>query len=118
MNAASSTDVPAWQALLARTLAERAATHHAADAAVVCLCAAWCGTCREFAAGFAQLAAEFPHATFRWLDIEEEADALGDADVETFPTLLIGGRDGAVRFAGPVLPQAAQIARLLHSLGL
>ena len=59
-----------------------------------------------------------PTLTFRWLDIEDEADALGDLDVETFPTLVIGGRDGAVRFAGPVLPQPGQIARLLQSLGL
>ena len=59
-----------------------------------------------------------PTLAFRWLDIEDEADALGDIDVETFPTLVIGGRDGAVRFAGPVLPQPGQIARLLQSLGL
>ena len=31
---------------------------------------------------------------------------------------LNGAADGGVRFAGPVLPQAAQIPRLLKSLGL
>ena len=48
----------------------------------------------------------------------DEAAALGELDIETFPTLVIGGRDGNVRFAGPVLPQPGQMARLLQSLGL
>lgn len=99
--------------LLHATLAERDA-----QAAVICLCADWCGTCREFSPGFAQAAAAHPELVFRWLDVEDEADAIGDLDIETFPTLVIGGRDSGVRFAGPVLPQAGQIARLLQSLGL
>jgi len=53
---------------------------------------------------------------FRWLDIEDEAHALGDVDVETFPTLLIGDAR-APRFAGAVLPQAGHLGRLLQSLG-
>ena len=104
---------PDLRALLARTLASLPA-----DGAVVCLCAAWCRVCDEFRPGFEQAGAARPTLTFRWLDIVDEADALGDIDVETFPTLVIGGRDGAVRFAGPVLPQPGQIARLLQSLGL
>lgn len=85
---------------------------------IVCLCADWCGTCREYAQVFEALQQALPAHRYRWIDIEDEADALGDIDVETFPTLVIGGRDGAVRFAGPVLPQPGQIARLLQSLGL
>ena len=100
--------------LLAQTLAGRAD----ATAAVVCLCAAWCGTCRDFRPGFEQAARAHPQAVFRWLDIEDEADALGNVDVETFPTLVIGGADGTLRFAGPVPPQPGQIARLLQALGL
>jgi len=101
-----------FRALLAGTLASTPA-----DAAVVCLCAAWCGTCREFQPGFEQAAQEHPQIAFRWVDIENEADELGDIDIETFPTLLIG--DAAkIHFAGPVLPQPAQIGRLLRSLGL
>lgn len=84
---------------------------------MLCLCADWCGTCRDFQPGFEQIAATLPHAALRWVDVEDEADTLGDVDVETFPTLVIGGRDGAVRFAGPVLPQPGQISRLLQSLG-
>ena len=100
------------RALLASTL-----TSSPAGAAVVCLCAAWCGTCREFQPGFEQAALEHPQIAFRWVDIEDEADALGDLDIETFPTLVIGDAQG-VRFNGPVLPQPGQIGRLLRSLGI
>ncbi|WP_423460591.1 thioredoxin family protein [Ottowia sp. VDI28] len=101
-----------FRALLSGTLASTPA-----NAAVVCLCAAWCGTCREFQPGFEQAAQEHPQIAFRWVDIENEADELGDIDIETFPTLLIGNAS-KVHFAGPVLPQPAQIGRLLRSLGL
>ncbi len=103
---------PELNALLADTLAGAPA----AAGAVICLCAAWCGTCREFRPAFDAAGAAQPDMVFRWLDIEDEADALGDVDVQTFPTLVVGGRDGVVRFAGPVLPQAQQIARLLQSV--
>ncbi|MFT3780006.1 MAG: thioredoxin family protein [Ottowia sp.] len=109
-----ATHPEALRALLARTLAGRAD----ATAAVVCLCAAWCGTCRDFQPGFERAASAHPQAVFRWLDIEDEAHALGDLDIETFPTLVIGGADGMPRFAGPVPPQPGQIARLLQALGL
>lgn len=104
---------PDLRALLAQSLAATPA-----EGAVICLCAAWCRVCDEFRPGFEQAGADRPALAFRWLDIEDEADALGDVDVETFPTLVIGARDGAVRFAGPVLPQPGQIARLLQGLGL
>ena len=49
---------------------------------------------------------------FVWLDVEEQADFLGDWDIETFPTLLL--HDGQqVRFCGPLPPQAGVLARLL-----
>ncbi len=108
-----SPDDPDLRSLLADTLSATPAT-----GAVICLCAAWCGTCRDFEAGFRQAASAHPHLVFRWLDVEDEAAALGDLDIETFPTLVIGGREGGVRFAGPVLPQTGQIPRLLQSLAL
>jgi thiol-disulfide isomerase/thioredoxin len=101
---------PHLQTLLATTLAGCDAA-----GAVICLCADWCSTCRDYRAVFEQAAAAHPALAFRWLDIEDEADTLGDVDVETFPTLLIGDAR-AVRFAGPVLPQAGHLARLLRSL--
>lgn len=87
----------------------------APDFFVACLCAAWCDTCREYRAGFEALAAQFPQAEFRWVDIEDEADRLGDEiDVENFPTLLIQ-RDDQVLFFGVMLPQHGLLKRLLES---
>lgn len=82
---------------------------------VICLCADWCGTCREYRPLFDGLAREHPDARFVWVDVEDEADLAGDLDVETFPTLLIADRTQA-RFLGPLLPQIPVLARLLTSL--
>lgn len=81
----------------------------------VCLCANWCGTCREYRPIFDDLAAAHPQMRFVWVDIEDESDLAGDLDVETFPTLLIADGERA-RFLGPLLPQAAVLTRLLTSL--
>ena len=81
---------------------------------VACLCAEWCGSCREYRATFAALAVQFADAAdFAWVDVEDEADALGDLDVENFPTLLIADAAGA-RFFGPVMPQASAAERLIR----
>ena len=81
----------------------------------VCLCANWCGTCRDYRPLFDDLARAHPQMRFVWVDIEDDADLAGDLDVETFPTLLIA--DGTTaRFLGPLLPQAPVLARLLASL--
>ena len=82
---------------------------------VVCLCAAWCGTCGVYRPLFDELARAYPEVRFEWVDIEDDSDIAGDLDVETFPTLLIS--DGArALFLGPLLPQAPVLARLLASL--
>ncbi len=82
---------------------------------VSCLCAAWCGSCRDYRATFEALAAQFaPSADFAWIDVEDEADALGDLDIDDFPTLLIA--EGAtLRFLGPVTPQPQTAERLIRS---
>lgn len=80
---------------------------------VACLCAQWCGSCRDYRAVFDALAANGPAgARFRWIDIEDEARLMGAVDVEDFPTLLIV-RDGAVCFFGPVTPHAATARALV-----
>ncbi|MDF1486589.1 thioredoxin family protein [Ramlibacter sp. H39-3-26] len=82
---------------------------------VVCLCAEWCGTCREYRAVFHALARQYPRLRFEWLDIEDESDIVDELDVQTFPTLLIA--DGAqVRFLGPLTPPAEVLARLIERL--
>jgi thioredoxin 1 len=82
---------------------------------VICLCAQWCGVCREWRNAFDAAAAEHPHVHFAWVDVEDEADAMGDVDVETFPTLLVATAGRPV-FFGPVLPAAAQFERLLAAV--
>lgn len=92
-----------------------AATSTASAWWVVCLCAGWCGTCREYRALFDALAAAHPETRFEWVDIEDESELVADLEVETFPTLLIG-QGGQARFLGALLPQAAVLGRLLASL--
>jgi thiol-disulfide isomerase/thioredoxin len=89
--------------------------HPAPRYLVACLCAAWCDTCREYRAGFEALAARFADTSFRWVDIEDEADWLGDIEVENFPTLLIL-HDDAVLFFGPMLPQHGILERTFQVL--
>jgi thioredoxin 1 len=82
---------------------------------VICLCAEWCGVCREWRQAFDAAAAQHPDVHFAWVDVEDEADAMGDVDVETFPTLLIAAA-GRPMFFGPVLPAATQFERLLATV--
>jgi thiol-disulfide isomerase/thioredoxin len=81
---------------------------------VLCLCAAWCGSCRDYREIFDRAAAAHPSDTFVWIDIEDEADLVDDIDVENFPTLLIG-RGDTVQFFGPVTPHASTLERLVSS---
>lgn len=82
---------------------------------VICLCAEWCGVCRQWTPVFEALAEDHPGASFAWVDVEDEHEAMGDLEVETFPTLLIA-RQGQVVFLGPVQPSATQVSRLLAGL--
>ncbi len=79
---------------------------------VACLCAGWCGTCTSYRVSFEQIAARHPDMHFIWIDIEDQADVVGELDVENFPTLLIQ-RDDTVAFFGTVLPDPALAERLL-----
>ena len=81
---------------------------------VLCLCAEWCGTCREYRDVFDRLASNFPSVKFLWWDIEDNAESLGDLDVENFPTLFIA-RSGSVLFYGTMLPHISHLERLLET---
>jgi thioredoxin 1 len=87
------------------------------DLLVACLCAAWCHTCTDYRATLVAVAAARPGLRFAWIDIEDDADALGDdaLDIETFPTLMLL-RAGRPLFHGPLLPHAATLSRLLDAL--
>lgn len=83
---------------------------------VACLCAAWCGTCRDYLPPFEALAARRPQDVFAWIDIEDFPELLDDHDVENFPTLLIQ-RGPDVLFYGTMLPHIGHLERLLDSFG-
>ena len=86
----------------------------AGDWIVACLCAAWCGTCTSYRAGFDQLAARHPDKTFVWIDIEDQAAVVGDLDVENFPTLLLQ-RGATVAFFGTMVPDGGVADRLIQA---
>jgi thioredoxin 1 len=79
---------------------------------VACLCAAWCDTCNGYRAGFDAWSARHPDKCFVWIDIEDQADIMGDIDVDNFPTLLIQ-RGNTVAFFGTVQPDHGLAERLL-----
>lgn len=82
---------------------------------VACLCAAWCDTCKAYQPGFLAMAGRFPRAEFRWVDVEDEAEAVEDIEVENFPTILV--RRGAdTLFQGVMLPHHSHLERLLEKL--
>jgi thiol-disulfide isomerase/thioredoxin len=81
---------------------------------VICLCAAWCGTCRDYAAVMNTLRAEFPTLHFSWVDVEDQADMVDPVDINDFPTLLIT-RDQQPVFFGILRPQADALRRLIQT---
>tara|TARA_R110001599_G_scaffold64023_3_gene178449 strand:+ start:17813 stop:18235 length:423 start_codon:yes stop_codon:yes gene_type:complete len=81
---------------------------------VTCLCAAWCDVCTQYKPGFDALAEQHPDKLFLWIDIEDQADVIGDFDVENFPTLLIQRGDDVV-FYGTTLPDSHIANRLITS---
>jgi len=86
---------------------------------VACLCAAWCRLCDGYRPVLEQVEAELRAAgaapRWHWVDIEDDADLVGELDVETFPTIVVCDAD-QVRFAGPVTPQPETLRRLLRAL--
>jgi thiol-disulfide isomerase/thioredoxin len=81
---------------------------------VACLCAQWCGTCRDYRPLFDQLQTEFAAAHFVWIDIEDEANLVDPVEVDNFPTLLVVS-DGQTRFFGTLLPHIDALRRILQT---
>ena len=79
---------------------------------VVCLCADWCGVCREYRPRFEQVQKHWPGVRFRWIDIEDACDLVDPVEVDDFPTVMVL-RGPAPVFFGTVRPQTEALARLL-----
>lgn len=79
---------------------------------VACLCAEWCGSCRDYRAVFDAVRASHPGARFAWVDIEDHPEVLGPVDVENFPSLLIARGDD-IAFFGTVTPHASTLNALV-----
>ena len=45
---------------------------------VACLCAGWCDVYKQYREGFDALAEQYPQHHFVWIDIEDQADLVGD----------------------------------------
>jgi thioredoxin 1 len=82
---------------------------------VACLCAGWCGVCRDWRAPFEALARQQPGWRVAWVDVEDEDEAMGDLDIDTFPTVLVAHGATAL-FLGPVAPSAGALQRLVTGL--
>jgi thioredoxin 1 len=80
---------------------------------VACLCADWCGACREYKPLFDALAAKFPQIQFLWVDVEDQADLIDPIEVENFPTILIANAASPF-FFGSVLPHIETLERLIQ----
>ncbi|MDX5363014.1 MAG: thioredoxin family protein [Pseudazoarcus pumilus] len=85
------------------------------DALVMCLCAEWCGVCRDYRDGFEALSGGHPAARFHWVDIEDQPEWPEALDIESFPTVLIQ-RGDVVLYLGPTLPQHTHLSRMLDTL--
>ena len=79
---------------------------------VTCYCAEWCDVCGAYRDGFFALAARFPQAEFRWVDIEDDPP---EFDVENFPTIEVARAD-SILFRGPQPPHHGVLERLLREL--
>lgn len=83
---------------------------------IACLCAQWCGVCRQWQAGFAALAAQIDPAKnvrWAWIDVEDCADALGDWEPDDFPMIAVQ-RGNRLLHCAPLPPQPAVWLRLIE----
>jgi thioredoxin 1 len=81
---------------------------------VACLCAEWCGSCREYRATFEAVARELgSQARFAWIDIEDQPGVCADLEVESFPTVLVA-RGDEIAFYGAVTPHRSTLEALVR----
>lgn len=85
---------------------------------VACLCAQWCGVCREWRPAFEALRDRLPPdlpVQWAWIDVEDQADELGDYEPPDFPVLAVQ-RGGELLFCAPLAQQPGVWLRLITEL--
>lgn len=87
---------------------------HAASV-VYCLCAEWCGVCRQWRPQFEALRTALQPARLVWVDVDAQEEVLDILDIEVFPVLLVV-REGLPLFCGPVEPTPGRLRQLLQGL--
>ena len=92
----------------------------AGDWIVACLCAQWCGICRGWREAFRDLAQQstslLPASRWLWVDVESQADALGEFEPENFPVLAVQ-RGSRLLYCAALPQQAGNWRRMVQSLG-
>jgi hypothetical protein len=92
----------------------------AGDWIVACLCAQWCGICRGWREAFRDLALQstslLPASRWLWVDVESQADALGEFEPENFPVLAVQ-RGSRLLYCAALPQQAGNWRRMVQSLG-
>jgi thioredoxin len=81
---------------------------------VVCLCAQWCDSCRQFRGVYERISAMRAEPSFVWLDIEDDAVLVGDLDIESFPTLALYRGERLLHY-GASTPHPDVIVRLIDA---
>lgn len=56
---------------------------------IICFCAEWCSTCRQYRKKLSILSDQLKRHIFYWIDIEDNYEFIGDEDIINFPTLLV-----------------------------
>jgi thioredoxin 1 len=82
---------------------------------VVCLCAEWCGTCRDYRPEFESLTSAQPDWRTHWVDVEDVETVLDEVAITTFPLVLIVDAADSLCFAGPVTAQPGMLHRLCQA---
>lgn len=82
---------------------------------VICLCAQWCGTCRDYMPAFEALAKSKLDWRTHWVDIENHEASMSEVDITTFPMVLIVNAAGSLCFAGPLAPQLSILERMCQA---
>ncbi|AGF47083.1 Thiol-disulfide isomerase [Candidatus Kinetoplastibacterium desouzaii TCC079E] len=84
---------------------------------IACLCAEWCGICREYKSKFHELSEKMTEHYFYWIDVEENIDLINDEDITDFPTILIQNRR-KIFFLGPVNTNINRLIKIIGNINL